>query len=213
MIKNAQKLEREIIRFSYLKLAKPTSSFFRGIFEFKKVREIFGILVVSNFFLVNFLPNFFSSVQTFFDVNLTKISPQEIQIKTEKSLQKPLGIFRITKEFSFFHPGIDLATEAGTAILPIMPGKVIKTARQRFGYGNYIMIDHGSGYQSLYAHLVKINVEEGQQVQKDTIIGFIGSTGHSTGPHLHLEISYNHQKINPKNLFEEYFGQKLASSR
>ncbi|HNP89668.1 MAG TPA: M23 family metallopeptidase, partial [Candidatus Woesebacteria bacterium] len=72
---------------------------------------------------------------------------------------------------------------------------------------------HGSGRKSLYAHFSKIAVKEGQTVEKDTVIGFIGSTGWSTGPHLHLEIMENGQKINPKALFEEYFGKKLASSR
>ena len=97
--------------------------------------------------------------------------------------------------------------------MPILPGKVEKTARLRFGYGNYIIVNHGSGFKSLYAHLSKITVKEEQKVDKNTVIGFIGSTGWSTGPHLHLEIINNKERVNPKLLFEEYLGQKLASTK
>jgi murein DD-endopeptidase MepM/ murein hydrolase activator NlpD len=195
------------------KIAKKASIFFRGIFEFKLIKEIFGLSVIGAAFINGIFPSSVSSFQTLLDINFAKISPQEIHLKTENSFQKPVEIFRITKGYSFFHPAIDLATDAGSAVLPILPGKVEKVSLQRFGYGNHVIINHGSGYQSLYAHLIKIAVKEGQQVQKDTVIGFIGSTGHSTGPHLHLEIAYNGQKINPRRLFEDYFDRKLASSR
>jgi len=198
---------------SYTKLAKPGSIFFRGIFEFKNIKEIIGFSMIGFAFISGVLPSSVSLYQTFFDTNLAKIPSLEIDLKTENSFQKPLEIFRITKGYSFFHPAIDLATDAGSAVLPILPGKIEKVSLQRFGYGNHVIINHGSGYQSLYAHLIKIAVKEGQQVQKDTVIGFIGSTGHSTGPHLHLEIAYNGQKVNPKRLFEDYFGRKLASTR
>lgn len=201
MIKNAKKI------------AKKASVFFRGIFEFKKIKEILGLLILIGAFLNSAFPNSISTIQTFLATNFSKISAPEIELKTEGSFQKPVEIFRITKGYSFFHPAIDFATDAGSAVLPILPGEVEKVSSQRFGYGNHVIINHGSGYQSLYAHLVKIAVKEGQQVQKDTIIGFIGSTGRSTGPHLHLEIAYNGQKLNPRRLFEDYFGRKLASTR
>jgi len=195
--------------FTYLKLAKPASAFFRRVFEFKNIKQLAGILVLVLTLLVYSAPGAISAFQIATE-DTTKLSEKATEIVTQQSLQKPVESFHLTQYFSFFHPGVDLATDAGSAVLPILPGKVEKVAQGRFGYGNHVIINHGSGLKSLYAHLVKITIKEGQEVDKNTIIGFIGSTGHSTGPHLHLEITDNGQKINPKSLFEDYFGRKLA---
>jgi len=215
-MKNAKKyLENFLAKaavFAYLNLAKPTSLFFRRVFEFKKIKESVGILVLAFTLITSVAPAAISAIQIASEDN-HKLTNKAIEITTQQSLQKPVESFRLTKYFSFFHPGLDFATDAGSAVLPILPGEVEKVERSRFGYGNYIIINHGSGFKSLYAHFVKIAVKEGQEVDKNTVIGFIGSTGWSTGPHLHLEIVDNGQKINPKTLFEDYLGKKLASSR
>ena len=65
------------------------------------------------------------------------------------------------------------------------------------GYGNHVIINHGYGYESLYGHLLKVNVRPGQAVKRGEIIGFVGSTGKSTGPHCHYEVHKNGQKIDP----------------
>lgn len=194
----------------YAKLAKPASIFFRQVFEFRKIKELVGILVLAFSLITSVTPAAISAIQIASEDN-HKLTSKAIEITTQQSLQKPVESFRLTKYFSFFHPGLDFATDAGSAVLPILPGKVERVKRSRFGYGNHVIINHGSGFKSLYAHFVKISVKEGQEIDKNTVIGFIGSTGRSTGPHLHLEVVDNGQKINPKVLFEEYFGRKLAS--
>jgi len=90
-----------------------------------------------------------------------------------------------------------LAAPLGTVIKPISKGEVLLTSFNRFGLGNYLVIRHSPTFYSVYAHLSKIEVEKGQAVEKETIIGRVGSTGFSTGPHLHLEIILNEEKINP----------------
>lgn len=201
------------LTFSYQKLAKPASTFFRRIFEFKKIKESLGILFLLVALLINLSSHSVDAIQTIVATNLIKLTPEAVELVTKQSLQKPLGIFHITKQFSALHPATDLATDAGSAVVPILPGKVEKVSYGYFGYGNHVIINHGSGFTSLYAHFAKINISEGQQVDNNTIIGLIGSTGWSTGPHLHLEIIDNGQKINPKVFLESYLGEKLASDK
>ena len=210
--RNLKNFWLKFLTFSYLNISKPASVFFRKVFEFNKIKESLGLGVIVAAFTANVFPAVLSLFQiSFVKVDFGHVLP--VEITTEQSLQKPVDSFHLTKGYSFFHPGLDFATDAGSAVLPILPGKVERVERLRFGYGNYVVVNHGSGRKSLYAHFSKIAVKEEQTVEKDTVIGFIGSTGWSTGPHLHLEIMENGQKINPKALFEEYFGKKLASSR
>ena len=95
-----------------------------------------------------------------------------------------------------FHTGTDLACPTGTPILASMSGKVITTGINRV-YGNYVIIDHGNGYQTLYAHMSKIIASKGQWVSQGTRIGLVGSTGYSTGPHLHFTVYKNGKMVNP----------------
>lgn len=206
--RNLKVLWLKLLTLTYLKLAKPASSLSRKIFEFKKINEAVGFGVLGVALAASIIP---SSGLAFGGIK--NVSKTTIETTTQKSLQKPVEVFHLTKGFSFFHPGLDFATDAGSAVLPILAGEVEKVERSRFGYGNYLVVKHSSGLKSLYAHFAKITVREGQKIDKNTIVGFIGSTGWSTGPHLHLEVIENGQKINPKTLFEDYFGKKLASSR
>lgn len=95
-----------------------------------------------------------------------------------------------------FHSGIDLAAPIGTAVKVTLDGKVAETGLNRI-FGNYIIVSHERGYQSLYGHLSAIYVKRGQSVAQGKIIGAVGSTGYSTGPHLHLSIYKNGRVINP----------------
>jgi len=98
-----------------------------------------------------------------------------------------------------FHYGIDIAAPVGTDIYPIKNGMVVFSGEQA-GYGNVVIIDHGNGLTSKYAHN-KVNlVEEGDQVDTQTVIARVGHTGNSTGPHLHLEISEKGEYIDPVRL-------------
>lgn len=98
----------------------------------------------------------------------------------------------------YTHTGLDLATALGTPIYPIANGTVVFAGWQG-SYGNLVMVDHGDGVQSWYAHCNTINVGVGEQVSTDTCISTVGSTGNSTGPHLHLEIRLNGNAVNPQN--------------
>ncbi len=96
------------------------------------------------------------------------------------------------------HTGLDISTPLGTGIRPITGGTV-SYAGYRGTYGNLIIIDHGNGVQSYYAHCNALYVSAGQTVAANTTIGEVGSTGNSTGPHLHLEIRINGSPVNPQN--------------
>ena len=105
----------------------------------------------------------------------------------------------ITQGFYTYHTAIDIGVPLGTAVHAADSGYVVVAGWSTVGYGNYIIIDHRNGYRTLYAHLSKFNVQPGQAVNQGDIIGYSGSTGNSTGPHLHLEIELNGVKQNPFN--------------
>ncbi len=95
------------------------------------------------------------------------------------------------------HYGIDLANRIGTPVRATMAGVVVIIANHPQGYGNFIVIQHARGYQSLYGHWSAILVHKGQRVAQGQKIGLIGTTGRSTGPHLHFSIYKNHVPVNP----------------
>jgi len=95
------------------------------------------------------------------------------------------------------HPAIDIGGEIGTPIYAADAGVVVYAGWSNWGYGNLIVIDHGNGWQTAYAHLSSIAVGCGQSVFQGTQIGGMGSTGNSSGPHLHFEMVYNGAKLNP----------------
>jgi murein DD-endopeptidase MepM/ murein hydrolase activator NlpD len=100
-----------------------------------------------------------------------------------------------------FHPGFDFAAPVGTEVYATGDGTVEKVENNFHGYGNMIMIDHGYGYKTLYAHLSAFKVVPGQTIKRGQVIGFVGNTGLSTGPHLHYEVWKNGEKVNPVNYF------------
>ena len=96
------------------------------------------------------------------------------------------------------HTGLDIATAAGTPVKPIAPG-VVTFAAYKGSYGNLVIIDHGNGVESYYAHCSQIYAAVGAYVDQNSVISAVGSTGNSTGPHLHLEIRQNGNPLNPEN--------------
>ncbi|WP_158974394.1 M23 family metallopeptidase [Cellulophaga sp. L1A9] len=105
------------------------------------------------------------------------------------------------------HWGMDFSSPKGTPIYATGDGKVTRADSNSSGYGNHIRIDHGFGYVSLYAHMSKYNVTAGKTVKRGELIGFVGSTGRSEGPHLHYEVFKDDQRINPINF---YYGSLTA---
>ena len=98
------------------------------------------------------------------------------------------------------HNGMDIAANSGTAVYAADGGKVV-LAEWYGGYGNCIMIEHGNGYKTLYGHLSYIGVKNGQYVNQGDTIGQVGSTGNSTGPHLHFEVYSNGSRIDPEQFY------------
>jgi murein DD-endopeptidase MepM/ murein hydrolase activator NlpD len=97
-----------------------------------------------------------------------------------------------------FHCGVDFAAPAGTPITAVEEGQVVFSGKSP-QYGNVIVIEHPNKMQTLYAHLAERDVEEGDQVNRKQLIGKVGSTGRSTGPHLHFEVLEQHHNVNPLN--------------
>ena len=99
------------------------------------------------------------------------------------------------------HTGLDFAAAIGTPIYATANGKVTSTAFDAAGYGNHVILDHGYGYGTLYGHMVRIKVRQGETVKRGQVIGWVGSTGKSTGPHCHYEVIRNGEKIDPVHYF------------
>ena len=99
------------------------------------------------------------------------------------------------------HYGIDFTAKTGTDIYATGDGKVERVRKSYSGYGKHVIINHGFGYKTLYAHMHDFSVTQGQKVKRGDIIGQVGNTGTSTGPHLHYEVIRNNKKIDPTNFF------------
>ena len=125
-----------------------------------------------------------------------------------ESWRRPCSWIKLTSPYGYrthpttgqwkFHNGVDLANNQGTPIYAARSGKVT-VATYGGTYGYYVTINHGDGYSSLYAHMTHYTVSKGQTVKKGQIIGYMGSTGRSTGPHLHFSIFHNGSSVNPMN--------------
>lgn len=99
------------------------------------------------------------------------------------------------------HWGMDFSAPRGTPVYATGNGTITRADDNSSGFGNHIRIDHGYGYTSLYAHLYKFNVRRGEKVNRGDLIGFVGSTGRSEGPHLHYQIYKDGERINPINFY------------
>ena len=127
---------------------------------------------------------------------------QPVQNKDLKHMASGYGWrsdpFTKTKKF---HYGMDFTAPTGTPVYASGDGVVTRADSNSAGYGEHIRIDHGFGYESLYAHLSQYNVRPGQKVKRGDIIGYIGNSGRSSGPHLHYEIKKDGEHLNPINFY------------
>lgn len=183
---------RDIKRF---RSGNKFSRVFRHMFQHDNLKKIIG----SNIALAAIATSAIQPVSAQNDLAkiTTQTQPQVVMAKTLPGVQNPLAYMKINTKYSFYHPGLDLEGITGDPIKPIMSGTVQNSQYSRFGYGNAVIINHGNGVTSLYAHMSKINVKQGEQVSTGTVIGLVGSTGRSTGDHLHLEVRDNGVAINP----------------
>lgn len=145
---------------------------------------------------------------------------QPISNKSLKRIASGFG-YRIHPIYKTWrmHTGIDFTAPIGTPIYATGDGVVERLKNKMTGYGKVVIINHGFGYESLYAHMSKIIVKPGEKVKRGQIIGYVGNTGRSTGPHVHYEIRKNGKPINPVHFFyqdltpEEYEKVIEISSR
>ena len=99
------------------------------------------------------------------------------------------------------HTGMDFSAKTGTEIYATGDGVISKIRRSKRGYGNHVKINHGFGYETLYAHMSKYIVKRGQKVKRGEVIGYVGNTGTSVAPHLHYEVHKDKRRINPVNFY------------
>lgn len=122
-------------------------------------------------------------------------------------------VYKTTK----FHAGLDFSAPQGTPIYATADGTVSTSGNTGNGYGNHVIINHGYGYETLYGHMVRVKARSGQTVKRGEVIGWVGSTGKSTGPHCHYEVHKNGEKIDPiyyfyNDLTPEQFDQLLKKA-
>lgn len=126
-----------------------------------------------------------------------------VDYRSKKYYSFPCEGVRVTSRFgprrNRYHYGIDLGLRIGEPIRAMFDGRV-RVSRMANGYGNLIVLEHDNQLETYYAHLSKINVYDGEIIKAGEVIGLGGSTGHSTGPHLHLEIRYEGAAINPEDV-------------
>ncbi|MFH2141491.1 MAG: M23 family metallopeptidase [Bacteroidota bacterium] len=148
-----------------------------------------------------------------YDEILTMVETKHKMLSSIPAIQ-PISnkeLHRIASGFGFrmhpiyktskFHYGIDFTANVGTDIYTTGDGIVEKAAFSQRGYGNEVIVDHGFGYKTLYAHLNSISVREGQKIKRGEVIGKVGNTGLSSAPHLHYEVHYKNTPIDPINYF------------
>lgn len=170
------------------------SRLFRRVFENNKIHKVLGLNLAALFLSTSLIQYPFNEIAATEEDFVTQAP---FVLETKKSVQYPLPNIKINQGYRMYHPGLDLDGDTGDPVHPVMDGTVEAINYSKYAYGNAILINHGNDITTLYAHLSKILVKANDEVTTDTIIGEVGSTGHSTGPHLHLEIRDSGKPFNP----------------
>ncbi|TQL16752.1 murein DD-endopeptidase MepM/ murein hydrolase activator NlpD [Zymomonas mobilis] len=130
------------------------------------------------------------------------VSPNNFILPVAGRISSPFGYrFHPILGFTRFHKGIDISSPYGTAVKSASAGRVTFAGRKS-GYGNFATVNHGQGIETAYAHMSCLHVHQGQIVQQGQTIGQIGTSGLSTGPHLHYEVHYNNAPVNPDHFIQ-----------
>ena len=170
------------------------SRFFTHIFEHKSIRKIFGANIALAIVASSFMP----TANTFADEpEQNVVSAQKVALTTQSGLRYPTDNVKVSQGYHFFHPALDFDGLTGDAIYPVMGGRVEAVQYSNYAYGNAIIVGHGDGLSTLYAHLSKIFVEKDQEVSVNSVIGEMGATGRAYGDHLHFEALDHGRPISP----------------
>lgn len=185
-------------KLNKIRSGSAVSRVFRHAFEHKHSKRFLG----SNLAILMLASSFVPSVSSFNGdlVEFNVYAAEEASLSTNVTVRKPLKHLYINQGYHYFHPGIDYDGVIGEPVYPIMDGFVERVERSPYAYGNSIVVNHRNGYVSRYAHLSKINVFINQEIDVFTVIGDVGSTGRSTGAHLHIEVLENGRNINPLSI-------------
>lgn len=168
------------------------------------VRELLSLgLIIMVFSLTILSSQTLAYVEILQTENIGSLENQPIETITKTAFQFPLKEFGVSQNFSWHHWGIDLTAPEGSIVYPVSEGKVIEQGSNLLGYGHYLIIQHQNGQQSLYAHLSKVEVKQGETVGREKVIGLVGHTGWATGNHLHLEIHQNGLPLDPLQVLPE----------
>lgn len=180
------------------------SRWVRRIAERPFFHRLVGFTILLGVFCFTILtPQTLAYVETVQTANVVPTRVVFEEVITRNTFQWPLKNYNISQNFSWHHWGFDLTASEGTPLYPIAKGKVIEVGSTLLGYGNYLVIDHQNGHQSLYAHLSKVEVKNGDEIDVDQIIGRVGHTGWATGNHLHLEIHAKGVPLDPLEVLPE----------
>lgn len=129
-------------------------------------------------------------------------------------VNSPFGLRKLAGEArARAHKGVDIAAPKGTRVQGTAEGRVLRTGYDAGGFGNFIEISHPNGMTSLYGHLSRIDVASGMTVEPGQRIGLVGSTGYSTGPHLHFQIERNGRIVDPARVVGRSFGVVVKASQ
>ena len=170
------------------------SRFFRHVFENQKIKKLLGANMAVMIVASSFVPG---ATANFDNTEAEVVVQADNPVVTQAGVRYPVEYATLNQGYTLFHPGYDFEGITGDPVYPIMTGVVAHVEYSRYAYGNSVIVSHGNGITSLYAHLSKINVAKDQPVDNQTVIGEVGSTGRSTGDHLHLEVRDHGYPINP----------------
>lgn len=183
------------------------------IFEKTKIKNMLGLNLAMAVFFVGVIGPQTNDRLSLFLLN-KQIVPDNINVAalTETTLALPLTNMSLSQSFSSSHPALDLVAPLGTPIYALEDGTVERAGYSLFGYGQHVVINHENHMQSLYAHLSSIAVAPGQKITRGELIGKVGSTGFATGNHLHLEISYEGNLVNPLEVLPNFNNNKVPTN-
>ena len=126
-------------------------------------------------------------------------------------INSPFGLRRLPGQPARNHAGVDIAAPYGTGVFVSAEGTVLRTGYEPAGYGRFVEIRHPNGMTTLYGHLSRLDVASGDVVEAGALIGLVGSTGRSTGPHLHFEVRRGDRQVNPVKVMGRAFEIVVAA--
>lgn len=194
---------RTVISLPRTRSSHPISKLLRPVLEARRLKTAVGGLMsavgvfFSFFWLVAGVYQWSEPVQAFSPLTTEAVIETEKQNYFYGFGKVVPSMSGVSQGFSRWHPGVDITAPAGSEIYPIQTGKVVRIENTKWGYGRSILMSHDNGISSLYAHVGKVMVEEGETVGPETILAEVGLTGRTTGYHLHLEIRVESKVINP----------------